>query len=80
MHEFLRVLGWGLIGIGLICNWIIVIDAIKSDELEGCMTLINGLWFFWYAWSDFEHDYRWPILAGAFVAPVVGALLLTFGR
>ncbi len=48
---------------GLVCGIIILIEAFKDEVWKGFVCLLCGLYMLWYAFTDFDHDNKWAVVA-----------------
>ncbi|MHB0938413.1 MAG: hypothetical protein ACYC6A_18625 [Armatimonadota bacterium] len=75
------LVGFGalLVLAGIVAHIIILIDAFQNEIWKGVVGLFIGLYLLYYAFVEFEHDYKWLVIAAWFVAPIVGYLLIGSG-
>jgi hypothetical protein len=53
-----------------------VIEAFKESVMKGLLCLLCGFYTLYYAFFDFEHDKKWPIIGGWLGAASLGAVLM----
>lgn len=64
--------------ISLICWIIILIDAFQDQIWKGIVGLICGLYLFYYAVTEFEHDHKVLIIIGCFGGVLIANFLIDF--
>lgn len=62
---FLILAGLALIA-SLICSILILIDAFQDETWKGIVGIFCTPYLLYYAVFEYEHDYKWPIIIGAF--------------
>ena len=53
-----------LIGFG--CSIVILIDAFQDELWKGLVAFCCFFYLFYYGLIEFDHQYKWPIVIGAF--------------
>lgn len=58
---------------------IVIIHAFKAEVWKGILSLLCGLYWLYYAFAEFQHEKKWPIVIGTIVLWVLGAGATTIG-
>jgi hypothetical protein len=61
---------------GLVCWFVILIDAFKREVWKGLASLLCGLYMLYYAFFEFEHKNKWLIVLGLLFFGSSGVSLL----
>lgn len=69
----------GIIGIvcgvlGLVCWFIVLVDAFRDSILKGLACVLCGIYWLYYAITEFEHENKWLIIAGTFLGGIARAV------
>jgi hypothetical protein len=64
---------------GLICWIIILVDAFKDALWKGFLSFCCYFYFLYYAFIEFDHEKKWPIVLGAIFLQVLGSVFLNMG-
>lgn len=55
----------------------VVVEAFRDELWKGLLCLFGcGLYFVYYAFVDFDHEYKWWILLGCFGCPLLSSGVL----
>ncbi|MGE0001793.1 MAG: hypothetical protein AB7F50_01800 [Fimbriimonadaceae bacterium] len=68
----MQILGFLLNIVALVGAIIVIIDAFKSAVWKGIVALICGLYWLYYAFAEFQHPKKWPIVIGTIILAVAG--------
>ena len=66
--------------IALVCGIIILIDAFKDSILKGFLCLLCGFYTLYYAFVEFDHEKKWPIVGAWIGSGVIGAVLFQMSQ
>lgn len=75
----LIVLGGVLCLLGVVCALFIVVHAFRLSTGTGMMVLFIPGYILFYGFSQFEHRYKGPILAGFYGLLPLGCVLVALG-
>jgi hypothetical protein len=64
---------------GLACTIIILIGAFRDSIWKGLVSFLCGCYLLYYAIFEFDHEYKWGIVAGACFGNAIAAGLLRAG-
>lgn len=62
-----------------VCSIIILIDAFQNAIWKGVVGLLCGLYLLYYAFAEFQHDKKWPIVLTAIFGGSIGGGLIGAG-
>lgn len=65
--------------LGFACFVIILIDAFNDEIWKGLVGLFCGLYLLYYALFEFDHEKKWPIVAGWLLCGTIGGVLYRLG-
>jgi uncharacterized membrane protein YhaH (DUF805 family) len=58
----------------------ILIDAFRDEIWKGIVWIVTcGLYGLYYSLVEFDHEYKWPIVALALLGSLVGGVLMSMG-
>jgi len=75
----LTILGVIFILAGFVAGIIILIDAFQNEIWKGVLGLFIGLYLLYYAFAEFEHDYKWLVVGVWLCAQIAGWVLIGAG-
>lgn len=75
----LIIFGSLLILIGIIALAMIYSDMLQNDGWTSMFAPFRLLFLLIYAFTEFEHDYKWLVIATWIIAPIAGGLLIFSG-
>lgn len=55
-----------------VCALIVIIHAFQSAVWKGIVSLLCFLYWLYYAFTEFQHPKKWPIVIGTIVLAVLG--------
>ena len=58
---------------GLICSFIILVDAFQDEVWKGLVSLFCALYFLYYMLFEFEHDNKWQLVIGSLAGSAIAA-------
>ncbi len=50
---------------GLGCSIFIIVEAFRDEIWKGVLCLVCGLYWLYWVFADFDHEWKWPIVLGA---------------
>ena len=62
--------------VSLVCTWIVIINAFTNEVWKGLACWLCGLYWIYYALTEFDSDNKTTVLAGAIGGGIVGYLLI----
>lgn len=73
------LLGLALTALGFACSLVVLVHAFRRSLGTGVMVLCVPCYNLFYAFSQFEHPRKGPLLAGYIGALALGGFLLSVG-
>jgi hypothetical protein len=64
---------------GLICTIMILIEAFNDELWKGLLSLLVPLYLLYYAFAEYDHDYKWPIVLGSLFGSGLGGVIMSAG-
>ena len=64
---------------GLICTLIILIEAWQDEAWKAILGFLLPIYLLYYAFAEFEHDKKWPIIAGSLFGTGLGGVVMGAG-
>ncbi|MEP6755531.1 MAG: hypothetical protein ABJA67_08530 [Chthonomonadales bacterium] len=61
------------------CGIFILIDAFKNEVWKGILCIVCGFYALYYALVEFEHEYKWQIIAADILCAIGGIALMAAG-
>jgi len=79
MGVVLVIVG-GLIALGgLGCTIVILIEAFNDETWKGLVSLLVPIYLLYYAFAEFDHDHKWPIVLGSLFGSGLGGWVMGIG-
>jgi len=80
MSALLALVGLGFSLAGMVCNIIVLVHAFKKSVGTGFLCLCIPCYIIYYMFTEFEHENKNMIIAGALIGGGVGGLLNGIAR
>lgn len=80
MHYIYLILGLGFGIAGIICSIMILIEAFQDEIWKGCLCLLCGFYFLYYAIFDFEHDNKLMLVCISLFGNAIAVGFLAMAR
>jgi len=79
MGMLLMALGGILSLVAFVCSIIILIGAFQDAIWKGIVGLLCGLYLLYFAFAEWQHPNKMPIILGSLVGGIAGSILMNIG-
>lgn len=77
MDTLFMLLGVVAYIVSVVGSIIILIDAFKNEIWKGVLSLLCGIYFLIYMFTEFESEHKWAVIACTFLGSIAGFVFMS---